>query len=77
MRLRRPFYYSQSELSDQIGNIADLMKLREKSLDMTTSNRTTGLHSRYLKELDQFDTNIMVANEVLGIMLERNVKGKK
>jgi predicted component of type VI protein secretion system len=69
--------YSQGEVAEQIGQLNDLMKQREKSMQLVTVHQKSAKHATYLKELDRADDNIAIAQEVLGRMLTKNVKGKK
>jgi hypothetical protein len=69
--------YSQEEISDQVGTIADMMKLRDKTLQLVTVHQKSDKQKVYLTELDAMDGNILIANQVLEHMLTRNVKGKK
>jgi hypothetical protein len=77
MKLTRKMPYSLDEVSEQVGQISDLMKLREKTMQLVTVHQKGDKHSKYLRELDLADDNIAIAHEVLGFMLTKNVKGKK
>jgi hypothetical protein len=77
VKLTRKMPYSLEELSEQIGMINDMMKLREKTLQLVTVHQKDKKQGVYLKELDLSDDNIAIAHEVLGFMLTKNVKGKK
>jgi hypothetical protein len=70
---KRKLPYSQEEVALQIGVITDLMKQRDKSMQLAVVMRLSdSKQQRYLEEQDTATDNIDVSQKVLGFMLESN-----
>lgn len=59
--VRRKWRYSQEEVAEQIGQISDLMKMRDSV-------------RKSQEEIDKFTDAVGVSQEVLAFMLDENIR---
>jgi len=69
--------YTQEELSEYIGDLANLTKLREKAQAMAVVHQNDSRQQKFREQTDRYDENIKTAQLALQHMLEKNVKWLK
>jgi hypothetical protein len=68
------FIYTQKDIADHLGVIADLNKQRDKLMQQITLARSDVKQSKYVDTLNLVDDNIHTAQLSLKHMLSKNLK---